>query len=440
MCNGEIYNHEILRTQLKRRHRFRTRSDAEVIIHLYEEMGPACVDQLAGMFAFVLTDGERVLAARDPLGIKPLYMGRDGDGALWFASEIKGLLDVCDDVREFPAGSLYTEKGGLRRWFRPSWIDPPNEPLMADGGAIVRGLEMAVTKRPMSDVPVGVFLSGGLDSSIIAALMRSQMHELYSFSVGLENSVDLQAARAVADNLGTEHHELVYTVEDMLAVLETVIYHLESYDPALIHSAIPCYFVSKLAADHVKVALSGEGSDEAFAGYRYFGDLSDADALHRESVRILRRLHNMNLQRVDRMTMAHALEGRVPFLDTDFLNVAMAINPEAKLHQPDRTEKWLLRRAFAGLIPEAILWRAKEEFAQGCGSEWALREYCGHLIADAEFERASELFPVDTPKTKEAFHYRRIFEQFFPGDALRRTVGRWRGTAGLLPSDEVNDV
>ena len=439
VCNGEIYNHEKLRSQLTREHHFRTRSDSEVIIHLYEEMGPECVDRLAGMFAFVLTDGERVLAARDPLGIKPLYMGRDPDGALWFASEIKGLLDVCGDVREFPAGSLYTEEDGLRRWFQPSWIEPPARPLAADGDALVHGLERAVSKRLMSDVPLGVFLSGGLDSSIIAALVRPQMHELHSFSVGLDNSVDLLAARAVADYLDTRHHELIYTVEDMLEVLETVIYHLESYDPALIRSAIPCYFVSKLAADHVKVALSGEGSDEAFAGYRYFGDLSDADALHRESVRILRCLHNMNLQRVDRMTMAHALEGRVPFLDTDFLDVAMAIDPETKLHRPDRTEKWLLRRAFAGLLPEAILWRTKEEFAQGCGSEWALREYCDRLVGDAEFERASELFPVDTPKTKEAFHYRRIFEQFFPGDVLRRTVGRWHGTAGLLASDQVND-
>ena len=298
--------------------------------------------------------------------------------------------------------------------------------------AIRRG---TVAGRELPDL--GVFLSGGLDSSILAALVRSQMHELHSFSVGLDNSVDLLAARAVADYLGIQHHELIYTVEDMLEVLETVIYHLESYDPVLIRSAIPCYFVSKLAADHVKVTLSGEGSDEAFACYRYFGDLSDADALHRESVRTLRCLHNMNLQRVDRMTMAHALEERVPFLDTDFLDVAMAIDPGTKLHRPDRTEKWLLRRAFAGLLPEAILWRTKEEFAQGCGSEWALREYCDRLVGDAEFERASELCPVDTPKTKEAFHYRRIFEQFCPGDVLRRTVGRWRGTAGLLASDKV---
>ena len=440
VCNGEIYNHEQLRVELKQKHQFRTRSDSEVIIHLYEELGPECVDRLAGMFAFVLTDGEHVLAARDPLGIKPLYIGRETDGAVWFASELKALPDVCNDVQEFPAGSLYTAADGLRCWFEPSWIDPPERPLAADGDAIVHGLERAVTRRLMSDVPVGVFLSGGLDSSIVASLARAQMPGLHSFSVGLENSVDLLAARAVADYLGTHHYELVYTGEDMVEVLETVIYHLESYDPALIRSAIPCYFVSKLAADHVKVALSGEGSDEAFAGYRYFGDLSDGDALHSESVRILRCLHNVNLQRVDRMTMAHALEGRVPFLDTDFLDVAMAIDPEAKLHRPDRTEKWLLRRAFDGLLPEPILWRTKEEFAQGCGSEWVLRDYCDRLVTDAEFVRANELFPVDTPKTKEAFHYRRIFEQFFPGDVLRRTVGRWRGTAAVRPSDEVDDA
>ena len=428
-CNGEIYNHEQLRMQLQPKHQFRTRSDSEVIIHLYEEFGRECVNRLSGMFAFVLTDGEHLLAARDPLGIKPLYIGRGDDGSVWFASELKALLGVCNDVREFPAGSLYTPADGLRRWFEPSWIDPPEHPLVADGGTIVRGLERAVTKRLMGDVPVGVFLSGGLDSSVVAALARAKVSELHSFSVGLESSVDLLAARAVSGYLGTHHHEFVYTAEDMIEVLEPVIYHLESYDPALIRNAIPCYFVSKLAADYVKVVLSGEGSDEAFAGYRYFGDLSNGNALHHESVRILRCLHNMNLQRVDRMTMAHSLEGRVPFLDTNFLDVVMAIDPEAKLHRPDRIEKWLLRHAFEGFLPESILWRTKEEFAQGCGSELALREHCDRLVTDTGLERSNEHFPIDTPKTKEAFHYRRIFEQFFPGDALRLTVGRWRGTA-----------
>ena len=281
----------------------------------------------------------------------------------------------------------------------------------------------------MSDVPLGVFLSGGLDSSIIAALVRQRVDDVSSFAVGLEGSPDLLAARAVADHLQTRHHEFVYTPEDAVEALDPVIRHLESYDPALLRSAIPCYFVSRLAAEHVKVALSGEGSDEAFAGYRYFRDVDDAEALHRESVNLLYGLHNLNLQRVDRMTMAHGLEGRVPFLDVDFLDLAMALDPEEKLHRADRPEKWLLREAFEGLLPNEILWRTKQEFAQGCGSEWALREHCERAVDDREFARAAEMFPDHTPTTKEAFHCRRIFDRYFPGETAWRTVGRWRGYA-----------
>ncbi len=430
VCNGEIYNHEALRKRLDQNHRFRTRSDSEVIIHLYEEMGSECVNELAGMFAFVLTDGENVLAARDALGIKPLYMGHDKGGGLWFASEIKGLSDLSDDVMEFPAGVVFTERSGFQRWFRPSWVEPPDFKGSLNGEMIVGQLRSAVTSRLMSDVPIGVFLSGGLDSSIVAALVRPQMDRPKSFSVGLENSDDLLAARVVAEYLETEHHELIYTKEDMIRVLKTVIYHLESYDPALIRSAIPCYFVSKLASDYVKVVLSGEGSDEAFAGYSYFREMSNPVALHRESVRILQSLHNINLQRVDRMTMAHSLEARVPFLDTEFLAMAMTIDPEIKLHGSERAEKWILRKAFDKLLPDEILWRTKEEFAKGCGSESVLEKYCDSYIGDNKFEKRKSLFPIDTPTTKEAFHYRCIFDEFFPGDALLETVGRWKGTTG----------
>ena len=430
VCNGEIYNHEQLRSQLRHGHRFQTRSDSEVILHLYEEEGAGCVERLDGMFAFVLTDGQHVLAARDPLGIKPLYMGRV-EGGLWFASELKGLIEVCNDVGEFPPGSLYTDTAGLGAWFHPSWLEPPEDSLIPDFDALAGGLRAAVTKRLMSDVPLGVFLSGGLDSSIVAALARSELPDLHSFSVGFDNAADLLAARVMAADLGTHHHERVYTLDEMVKALEPVIYHLESYDPALIRSAIPCYFVSQLAAAYVKVVLSGEGADEAFAGYNYFEDLDEGEALHQEAVRILQGLHNVNLQRLDRMTMAHGLEGRVPFLDIDFLDLAMKVGPEMKLCRPGRPEKWLLRRAFTGLLPEGILWRPKEEFAQGCGSESTLQEYCEHLVSDAEFEQASDLFPIDTPATKEAFHYRRIFGRFFPGEAARQTVGRWRGTADV---------
>jgi asparagine synthase (glutamine-hydrolysing) len=426
VCNGEIYNHARLRRELREPHRFVTHSDSEIILHLYEELGPACVTKLDGMFAFVLSDGERVFAARDPLGIKPLYMGRDSTGGLWFASELKALIGVCTSIEEVPPGFAYT-RGRLQQWFEPPWREPPDRSLMLDPSAIRDRLEAAVVKRLMSDVPVGVFLSGGLDSSIIAALVRRHVDELHSFSVGLEGAPDILAARAVAEHLGTQHHEYVYTPVEATGMLEDAISHLESYDPALLRSAVPCYFVSKIASDHVKVVLTGEGSDEAFAGYLYFGSVDDPATLHRECVRLLTSLHNMNLQRVDRMTMAHSIEGRVPFLDIDFLNAVMAIDPGNKLHRPARPEKWLLRNAVTDLLPESILWRTKQEFAQGCGSEWTLREHCEEVVSDDDLATASQRFPVDTPETKEAFHYRRIFENIFPGETSRRTVGRWSG-------------
>ncbi|MFQ5682125.1 MAG: asparagine synthase B [Candidatus Binatia bacterium] len=434
VCNGEIYNHERLRHELRDRHRFRTHSDSEVILHLYEDLGPAFVTKLDGMFAFVLSDGEEVFAARDPLGIKPLYMGSDAEGGLWFASELKALIDVCVDIKEVPPGFAYT-RGTLEQWYHPLWREPPDRSLMLDPSSIRDRLESAVVKRLMSEVPVGVFLSGGLDSSIIAALVRQHVDELHSFSVGLEGSPDILAARKVAEHLRTRHHEYVYTSGEVIRVLEEVIAHLESYDPALLRSAVPCYFVSKIASDHVKVVLSGEGSDEAFAGYLYFDSVGDPAALHRECVRLLTGLHNMNLQRVDRMTMAHSIEGRVPFLDIDFLDTVMAIDPGEKLHRRGRPEKWLLRSAVTDLLPESILWRTKQEFAQGCGSEWTLREYCAEVVSEGDWAQATRSYPVDAPRTKEEFHYRRIFEEIFPGETSRRTVGRWRG-AFTSPSEQ----
>jgi asparagine synthase (glutamine-hydrolysing) len=427
VCNGEVYNHEGLRARLEERHVFTSRSDSEVIVHLYEDIGTDCVTALDGMFAFVLTDGVRLLAARDPLGIKPLYMGRDGDGGLWFASEIKALVGFCTQIEEFPPGHLFTLDGGLRRWFDPPWDQQLGGPASFDAPALALGLRRAVEKRLMSDVPFGVSLSGGLDSSLIAALMKPHVDDLHSFCVGLEGAPDLAAARYVASHLGTRHHEYIYTAAEVVATLETVIDHLESYDPALLRSAVPSFFVSRLAAEHVKMVLNGEGADEVFAGYRYFAAIDDAGALQRESVGLLSGLHNLNLQRVDRMTMAHGLEGRVPFLDLDFVESAMAFDPRLKLHGHDRPEKWPLRAAFEGVLPDTILWRKKEEFAQGCGSEWTLREHCESIVSDAELSEAGHRFPIDTPDSKEAYHYRRIFEEIFPGEPVRQTVGRWRG-------------
>ena len=429
VCNGEIYNFRALRGQLGAKHRFRSASDSEVIVHLYEEKGPACVRDLDGMFAFVLTDGDRFLAARDPFGIKPLYVGRDAGGSgLWFASELKALPADCEGIAEVLPGTMMTERG-VERWFDPPWLEPPSEPAPTDTMAVRRSLERAVEKRLMSDVPLGVFLSGGLDSSAIAALTKRAIPDLHSFAVGLEGSPDLAAARRAAEHIGTQHHEYVYSPAEAVAIIEPVIEHLESYDEALIESAVPCWFVSKLAAEHVKVVLSGEGADELFAGYKYFADISDPAALHDECVRLLLGLHNMNLQRVDRMTMAHALEGRVPFLDTELVARAMRQDPRLKTTGAQRPEKWMLRRAVSDLLPFEIAWRTKEEFAHGTGAARVLSDDAERAVTDDDFARRHELFPDDTPTTKQGFAYRRIFEERFPGEARRRTVGRWRGRA-----------
>ena len=429
VCNGEIYNFRALRRELGSKHRFRSASDSEVIVHLYEEKGPACVRELDGMFAFVLTDGPRFLAARDALGIKPLYVGRDASGSgFWFASELKALPADCIGVAEVAPGTLMTERG-VERWFDPPWLEAPADPAPDDPATLRRTLERAVEKRLMSDVPLGVFLSGGLDSSAITALVKRAIPDLHSFAVGLEGSPDLAAARRAAQHIGTRHHEYVYSAEEATSIIEQVIAHLESYDEALIESSVPCWLVSRLAAEHVKVVLSGEGADEVFAGYDYFSSISDPAALHAECVRLLLGLHNMNLQRVDRMTMAHALEGRVPFLDLELLAYAMRLDPALKTIGARRPEKWLLRRAVSDLLPFEIAWRTKQEFAQGAGAAQLLSAHAEKTVTDADFARRHELFPDDTPTTKQGFAYRRIFEEKFPGEARRRTVGRWRGRA-----------
>lgn len=425
--NGEIYNFRALRRRLGATHRFSSGSDAEVIVHLYEEEGAACVRELDGMFAFVLTDGARFLAARDALGIKPLYVGRDAEGSgLWFASELKALPLDCEGVAEVPPGTLMTERG-VERWFDPPWLAVPSNPDPNDASALRRSLEHAVDKRLMSDVPLGVFLSGGLDSSAIAALVKRAIPDLHSFAVGLEGSADLAAARRAAAHIGTRHHEYVYSPAEAVAVVEQVIEHLESYDEALIESAVPCWFVSKLAAEHVKVVLSGEGADEVFAGYAYFADSADPAALHDECARLLCGLHNMNLQRVDRMTMAHGIEGRVPFLDLELVARAMRQDPALKRPDLRRPEKWMLRRAVSDLLPVEIAWRKKEEFAHGSGAARVLAEHAEASVTDADFAQKNVLFAEDTPVTKGGFAYRRIFEERFPGEARRNTVGRWRG-------------
>ena len=426
ICNGEIYNHLALRSELSQ-HQFRTNSDTEVILHLFEEIGEEAVSRLDGMFAFVLYDGKDILIARDPLGIKPLYEGRK-DNCLFFASEIKALEGVVASVQEFPPGHYYSSRKGLVQYYQLPEIEHWEDDIGRITDGLNRRLSEAVQKRWMSDVPLGCFLSGGIDSSLICAVSRQHFDRLETFSVGVEGATDLAYARKVADFLGTKHHEYVYTPDEMIRVLPDVIYHLESFDPSLVRSAIPTYFVSRLARDYVKVILTGEGSDEIFAGYHYFKEIDRKEALQEESIRILSGLHNLNLQRVDRATMAHSIEGRVPFLDIDFIECAIAIDPKLKLAGENRIEKWLLRKAFTGYLPDEVLWRTKMEFADGCGSAGLIAEFAEAEISDAQFERQRRPSEHIQISSKEELYYFRLFQGFFGTDGLSQTIGKWRGS------------
>lgn len=428
VCNGEIYNHQRLRAQLAASHQLQSQSDSEVVLHLYEDLAAGCVHELDGMFAFFVTDGQRFLAARDPLGIKPLYVGwNSGKQELWFASEFKGLLSHCDGFMPLPPGSYLTHAGEVQRWFSPGWPTRVGDQA-ADPAELRRRLDAAVVKRLMSDVPVGVFLSGGLDSSIIAALARAHVGVLDTFAVGVAGAPDLEAARHVAAALGARHRECTYTRQDVEAALEAVIYHLESYDPALIRSALPCYFLSRLAAESVKVVLTGEGADELFGGYAYFGAIADPASFHGECASLLLGLHGMNLQRVDRMTMAHGLEGRVPFLDVDFVDWSMRVDPRHKQWTPGALEKRPLRMAFHELLPAAIASRRKLEFSAGAGIDAIVASYAEDSVTDRDLANARLLFPIDTPASKEELLYRRVFEGCFPGRWPLANVQRWRAS------------
>jgi len=436
VCNGEIYNHLDLRETLYQQHSFRTNSDTEVILHLFEEWGAQSVSKLDGMFAFVVYDGKDILVARDPLGIKPLYYNQE-NSCLFFASEIKALQGLAGNIQEFPAGYYYSPDQGLTQYYRLPVIPEWQENVSEISQKLHDKLYRAVEKRWMSDVPVGCFLSGGLDSSLICAVSKRNFDHLDTFSVGLEaESQDLIYARKVAQFLGTNHHEYVYTMSDVLEALPNVIYHLESFDPALVRSAIPCYFVSRLAREYVKVILTGEGSDEVFAGYHYFKRFCDKQDVYQESVRILTGLHNMNLQRVDRATMAHSIEGRVPFLDIDFVEYAMSINPKLKLAgKSKRIEKWLLRQAFTSYLPDEIIWRPKMEFAAGCGSEELITDMVEDEISDAELEWERQRLQDINISSKEELYYFRIFHDLFGSAVDAAAIGRWKGGFSREGSD-----
>lgn len=422
--NGEIYNHRALRTFLEPFHTFATRTDTEVILHLYEEFGEKCLALLDGMFAFAISDVNRgMLLARDPLGIKPLYTSWQGD-CVYFASEIKALQDVVEEYEEFPAGHYYQTECGLQKYFSISDEVPVVHKEGSSTTQLRCLLERAVIKRLMSDVPLGVFLSGGLDSSIIAAIAAKHVPSLKTFSVGTADSEDRVYATLCSEYLGTDHYERTYTLDDMLAALPKVIYHLESYDAALVRSAIPNYFLSQLASEHVKVVLSGEGADELFSGYHYLKRLESHD-LDTELLRITNALHNTNLQRCDRMSMAHGLEARVPFLDVDVVRFAFSLTNDLKLG-PDNVEKWILRQAFRDCLPEEIAFRRKSKFSEGCGSSLALAAVAEEDISDAAFSRWSELLDGSVLRNKEELMYYRIFRELFPSDSACKAIGHSR--------------
>lgn len=433
--NGEIYNHAVLRSGALADYAFSTDSDCEVILPLYLERGAAFLNDLRGMFAFVLYDADRDhwLIARDPVGIIPLYTGYDEAGHLYVASEMKALMDVCTQVEEFPPGHSW-EKGQETPvpWFQPAWADyDALERRPTDRQALFDALDDSVRAHLMSDVPYGVLLSGGLDSSLIAALAarhaerrveddeqsRAWWPRLHSFAVGLEGSPDLAAAQTVADAIGTVHHGFTYTIQEGLDALEEVIYHLETYDVTTIRAATPMYLMArKIRAMGIKMVLSGEGADEVFGGYLYFHKAPDARAFHEETVRKVSRLHQFDCLRANKAMSAWGVEARVPFLDRDFLNFAMAMDPADKMVPEGGMEKQVLREALGHLLPEAVAWRQKEQFSDGVGYGWidALRDHAAANVTDQALENAARRFPHNTPDSKEAYFYRTIFERLFP--------------------------
>lgn len=430
--NGEIYNHRCLRQQRLAAATFTTSTDTEVILQLYAHYGPECVAWLDGMFALAIQDSDELFLARDPLGIKPLYWSKRGE-TLYFASEIKALTPVTSEILEFPPGHWYHTRLGLYQYYRlptaPSSTDRVAESEQEALPMIRETLRAAVHKRLMADVPLGVSLSGGLDSSIVSLLACEKLPHLHSFAVGVEGSPDLIAAREVASILGTQHHEYVYTEQEMVAVLPTVLYYLESFDPALVRSAIPNYFLARLAANYVKVFLTGEGADELYAGYSYLRAFSEPAALHTELVEITSALHNTNLQRTDRMSMAHGLEARVPFLDVDSVKLAFTLPPSLKVHQPDRPEKALLRRAFAEQLPLEIINRPKAKFSQGAGSSQFLAQRAESAISTEEFKTARARLQSEwhyTLPNKEALYYYRILREHYADEWIFPSLGRSR--------------
>ena len=436
--NGEIYNHQELRDGVLSGHTFRTKSDSEVIVHLYEEFGTDFCNMLDGDWAFVVVDGDNYMAGRDPMGVKPLYYGLDDRGRMYFASEMKPIADQCKTLSTFPPGHYYTPTSGFVKYYKPEYEDFEKAVKPLDLDLIRETLTEATRKRLMSDVPIGVLLSGGLDSSLTSAiasrLLKLEGKTLHSFSIGLDaDAPDAKAARSVAEYLGTEHHEIHFTIEQGIKILDKLIWHLETYDVTSVRASTPMYFLSKAITDlGIKVVLSGEGADEIFGGYLYFRNAPTTEDFQKETIERVQKLFTADLLRADKSTMAHGLEARVPFLDKAFLDVSMLIQAEEK--QPKTyggKEKYILRKAFDTpdnpYLPDAVLWRQKEQFSDGVGYNWIdqLIEYCNSKVSDAELATAKELYPFNTPLTKEAFYYRSIFHKYYPQVSAAQTVRKW---------------
>ncbi len=466
-ANGEIYNHKEIRKEFEGKYNFKTQSDCEVIIPLYKAYGKDFIEKLSGIFAFALYDSKNdiYLIARDEIGVIPLYQGWDKSGRYYVASELKALEGECVSIQEFPNGCYYYSKDKEPvRWYKRSWENYENVKSMPkatdEKGEIINpviiekvrnGLEEAVRKQLMSDVPYGVLLSGGLDSSIIAAITQKYSKkrietdskeaawwpQLHSFAVGLEGSPDLIAAKKAADYIGTVHHEIHFTIQEALDALPDVIYHIETYDITTVRASTPMYLLARaIKSMGIKMVLSGEGSDELFGGYLYFHKAPNAQEFHEELVRKMSKLHLYDCLRANKSLMAWGVEGRVPFLDKEFIDIAMNLNPSDKMNilLPDgsqRIEKWIIRKAFEDLLPAEICWRQKEQFSDGVGYNWidTLKKMTEEKISDAEFARRENRFPINPPKTKEEYYYREIYSSLFPSDSAAKVVPQEAGVA-----------
>ena len=441
--NGEIYNHQAIRQATAADYEYQTGSDCEVILALYRAHGIHFLEQLSGIFAFALYDEERneYLIARDPIGVIPLYIGHDADGKTYVASELKALEGFCDEYEPFlPGHYLYSREGVMRRWYTRDWMDYE---AVKDNGADIDslrvGLQEAVKRQLMSDVPYGVLLSGGLDSSIISAIAQkfaarrvedggqtgAWWPRLHSFAVGLKGAPDLEKARLVAEHIGTVHHEINYTIQEGLDALRDVIYFTETYDVTTVRASTPMYLLARVIKSMgIKMVLSGEGADEIFGGYLYFHKAPSARAFHEETVRKLGKLHWYDCLRANKSLSAWGVEGRVPFLDRDFLDIAMRLNPKAKMCPGQEIEKKILRQAFADLLPEEIAWRQKEQFSDGVGYSWidTLKAHTAEAVSDEQMAHAAERFPINTPQNKEEYYYRSIFQEHFPSESAARSV------------------